>query len=215
MSTTSASTSRGRRKKRKPRDLNPLRQIRITDNITGTLLFERIYEWPDQTNTSNLGSLIQSFFQFAREVDGGDVESVYFEEGTAAFLPSATPRSIGSGDHRMSSYPTDSMKLIKSRSEEVTVFLFHECLGPEQAHQEVFNQLVNAASSEFSSEFGTVIANMRSSFSELNDDLPVSRRLCYIDCYHMPMIILPLCSLRITIASWTRSSQFSTGSLKL
>lgn len=58
-----------RRKKISPHD--PVKNIRITDIETGVLLFERIYKWHEHANTASLGSLIQSFFQFAREVDDG------------------------------------------------------------------------------------------------------------------------------------------------
>jgi hypothetical protein len=176
MSTTSASTSRGKLGKKRTRVLDPLRLIRITDTFSGTLLFERIFEWPEHTNTSNLGSLVQSFFQFAREVDGGDVESVYFEEGAMGFLPSATPRGMGSSEHRAYPSPSsDSMKLIKTRNDDVTVVLFHECLGPEPdaAVQEIFAHFLNSAANEFTGEFSAVLSGMRVTFAELNDTMPV------------------------------------------
>ncbi|CAM9533198.1 unnamed protein product, partial [Ectocarpus fasciculatus] len=141
--------------------LDPLRLIRITDRHTGTLLFERIYEWPEHANPSNLGSLVQSFFQFAREVDGGEVESIYFEEGAAGFLPSATPRSIGSSEPRALSLQSDSMKLINARSDEVMAVLFHECPGPEHGGDEVFAQMLNSVVNEFSNGYRTVLTDMR------------------------------------------------------
>ncbi len=69
---TSTSASRGRRKtKTKIHSYDPIRAVRITEKTTGLLLFEKVYKWNDNVAISNLGSLIQSFFQFAREVDGG------------------------------------------------------------------------------------------------------------------------------------------------
>ena len=46
-----------------------LRNVCITDTATGNILFERVYK--EEQQFTNLSSLIQVFYQFAREVDDG------------------------------------------------------------------------------------------------------------------------------------------------
>lgn len=58
----------------------PIKNITLCDAKTGFVILEHIYQWPEQAVTTNLGSLILSFYQFAREVDDGDIVSVNFEK---------------------------------------------------------------------------------------------------------------------------------------
>jgi hypothetical protein len=48
-----------------------IKYITISDSKTGFVLCEVIYKWNENTITTNIGNLIQSFYQFAREVDDG------------------------------------------------------------------------------------------------------------------------------------------------
>ncbi len=43
----------------------------MSDMTSGAILFERLYNWNETSSLGNLGSLIQVFYQFAREVDDG------------------------------------------------------------------------------------------------------------------------------------------------
>jgi hypothetical protein len=45
-----------------------LKNVYILDATTGLVLFEKVYRWPENAISSNIGSLIQSFYQFARYV---------------------------------------------------------------------------------------------------------------------------------------------------
>jgi hypothetical protein len=58
-------------RKKKDNDIGPVKNVTISDARTGFVVLECVFRWPDHTNTANLGSLIQSFYQFAREVDDG------------------------------------------------------------------------------------------------------------------------------------------------
>lgn len=63
---------RGAKTKKKEQELVvPIKNITICDAKTGFVVLESIYQWPEQAVTANLGSLILSFYQFAREVDDG------------------------------------------------------------------------------------------------------------------------------------------------
>ena len=56
-------------------NLSHLKNVCVSDVTTGNILFERIYNWSDGAALSNLGALIQVFYQFAREVDDGGMIS--------------------------------------------------------------------------------------------------------------------------------------------
>jgi hypothetical protein len=59
------------KKKKEPELAIPIKNVTICDAKTGFVILECIYRWPEQAVTTNLGSLILSFYQFAREVDDG------------------------------------------------------------------------------------------------------------------------------------------------
>lgn len=171
---TSTSTSRGRRKKdrRKSSAPEPIRLVRVTDRSTGVLLFEGIYKWADHTNTANLGSLIQSFFQFAREVDGGEVESVFFEE--SPFLVVPTPRS-GSSDPKTTVSAADAMKMIHNKTDDIIIVVFYECSdGSEEGHQENLSQFVGCLRDEFTKMFDDRLNRVRPKILSLSESSPVS-----------------------------------------
>ena len=57
--------------RKRKEDGGPIKNVTISDARTGFVVFESVMRWPVGTNTAHLGSLIQSFYQFAREVDDG------------------------------------------------------------------------------------------------------------------------------------------------
>jgi hypothetical protein len=59
------------RRKSESDNSHPIKNVTISDAKTGFVLVERIFKWPEEALTANLGSLILSFYQFAREVDDG------------------------------------------------------------------------------------------------------------------------------------------------
>ena len=48
-----------------------VKNISISDVYTHQIIFQRVYTWKATTAFSNLGNLIESFYQFARTVDDG------------------------------------------------------------------------------------------------------------------------------------------------
>jgi hypothetical protein len=65
------------KKKKEPELAVPIKNITICDAKTGFVILECIYQWPEQAVTTNLGSLILSFYQFAREVDDGGISLLF------------------------------------------------------------------------------------------------------------------------------------------
>lgn len=48
-----------------------LRLVSVCDTETGACLFQRAWQWRGEQERSSIGKLVQSFYQFAREVDQG------------------------------------------------------------------------------------------------------------------------------------------------
>lgn len=58
-----------------------VKNICILDIETGIIVFQKVYKWKESSAFFNLGGLIQVFYQFAREVDEGEITCVNFESG--------------------------------------------------------------------------------------------------------------------------------------
>lgn len=50
-----------------------LRLLSVCDKETGVCLFQRAWQWRGDQERSSIGKLVQSFYQFAREVDQGGI----------------------------------------------------------------------------------------------------------------------------------------------
>ncbi|KAJ1443739.1 hypothetical protein B484DRAFT_287961 [Ochromonadaceae sp. CCMP2298] len=61
-----------------------VKNICLSDAVTGFIICQRVYKWKESSAFLNLGSLIQVFYQFAREVDDGQISCVNFESGRKA-----------------------------------------------------------------------------------------------------------------------------------
>lgn len=53
-----------------------LRLVSVCDKETGVCLFQRAWQWRGDQERSCIGNLVQSFYQFAREVDQGGTQRV-------------------------------------------------------------------------------------------------------------------------------------------
>lgn len=52
-----------------------LRLVSVCDKETGVCLFQRAWQWRGDQERSSIGNLVQSFYQFAREVDQGGTKN--------------------------------------------------------------------------------------------------------------------------------------------
>jgi len=50
-----------------------VKNICISDAETGIIVFQKVYKWKESSAFYKLGGLIQVFYQFAREVDDGQI----------------------------------------------------------------------------------------------------------------------------------------------
>lgn len=92
-----------------------VKNICISDVETGIIVFQKVYKWKESSAFFNLGGLIQVFYQFAREVDDGQISCVNFESGRKI-----TTRL--NQDQLHSRNQTMQMKSVKSTDIIVSVF---------------------------------------------------------------------------------------------
>jgi hypothetical protein len=76
---TQSKGSRSKKSRRFRGEREMVKHVSIADTATGIVLFEKAYRWVEKAQTSMVGSLVQSFYQFAKEVDDGAISSVNFE----------------------------------------------------------------------------------------------------------------------------------------
>jgi hypothetical protein len=127
---------------------NPVKNITISDAKTGFVIVERKFRWPTHANSSNLGSLTQSFYQFAREVDDGFIESVVFE--------GKEPTNSGGGK---ANKQHQTMKMVCCRNEFETISIYYDTttytVDPVDS-----NNLLLAVEEEFGRECGALLSQM-------------------------------------------------------
>ena len=92
-----------------------VKNICISDVETGIIVFQKVYKWKESSAFFNLGGLIQVFYQFAREVDDGQISCVNFELGRKV-----TTRL--NQDQLQSRNQTMQMKSVKTDDIIVSVF---------------------------------------------------------------------------------------------
>eukprot|EP01006_Ploeotia_vitrea_P010658 TRINITY_DN27648_c0_g1_i1.p1 TRINITY_DN27648_c0_g1~~TRINITY_DN27648_c0_g1_i1.p1 ORF type:complete len:188 (+),score=93.11 TRINITY_DN27648_c0_g1_i1:46-609(+) len=60
-----------------------MHRVNVYDKATGIPLYDRVWKWKDQEEQKSPGTvtgLVQFFYQFAREIDKGEVNRVVFEK---------------------------------------------------------------------------------------------------------------------------------------
>lgn len=64
-----------------------LRLLSVCDKETGVCLFQRAWQWRGEQERSSIGKLVQSFYQFAREVDqGGGCKQCWLKQETDGWV---------------------------------------------------------------------------------------------------------------------------------
>lgn len=147
-------------KKRKKREI--IKNICILDAVTGYLLFERKYKWPERVMAPNLSSLIRSFYQFSREVDDGNIASVNFEGGK-----SRKGKGKDNFKHRSLNTTFDTMQMVCVRSDKIVVSVFYDMHGelvPSSALKEKVTAFVHAVRIAFEESFTIELNEMREHF---------------------------------------------------
>lgn len=162
--------------------MNPVKNITISDAKTGFVILERKFRWPTHANSSNLGSLTQSFYQFAREVDDGFIESVVFEGKER-------------DSHGKSNKHHQTMQMVCTRNEYETVSIYYDTTN---YYVDVVdsNNLLREIEEAFARECGELLSQVSArifslvdSVEENSDEVQDIRRRFEFFAYHIDRII--------------------------
>lgn len=143
-----------------PHDQDSLIQnICISDAATGHIIFERVYKWKETAAFSNLGSLIQVFYQFAREVDNGVISSIKFESGGR--------NTKKKRNDILQSDDKDTMQMTTIKTKDIIVSIFYDMRGsmlPSPEHKLKLNVLIHCVKTLFERKFLTELMENRGTF---------------------------------------------------
>ncbi|KAJ0399495.1 hypothetical protein P43SY_003372 [Pythium insidiosum] len=116
-----------------------LRMLKLTDRQSGVCMFTSTWKWHPHGHEEGVDALVQSFAQFAREIDGGEVVRVHFDcnpsRVSSGSVGNVTPTpSSMSGDDRRMSYScqssTNAVEMVTHQTAEVQAVLFHDRVPP-------------------------------------------------------------------------------------
>ncbi|CAN0348592.1 unnamed protein product [Ectocarpus sp. 6 AP-2014] len=151
-----------------------LRLLSVIDKETGVCLFQRAWQWRGEQERSSvsIGKLVQSFYQFAREVDQGEISCVNF------LVKSRTHRRVSSSQAaRRTRGPSarslpDSMQMLCTRNEDIIVAVFFDvktCVTTSTENQGSVRQFINQASNSFCETFAGRVASLRPTLKQCAD----------------------------------------------
>ena len=141
-----------------------VKNICISDVETGIIVFQKVYKWKESSAFFNLGGLIQVFYQFAREVDDGEISCVNFESGRRV-------SSRLSQESYHSRNQTMQMKSIKTS--DLIVSVFYDMQGMEMPTPEEdlkLDVLMNSVLEAFSSAHLESLFERRSTLQQYMDE---------------------------------------------
>uniref|UniRef100_K3WGT5 Longin domain-containing protein n=1 Tax=Globisporangium ultimum (strain ATCC 200006 / CBS 805.95 / DAOM BR144) TaxID=431595 RepID=K3WGT5_GLOUD len=137
-----------------------LRMLKILDRRSGICLFTEQWKWHPHAHAEGVDALVQSFTQFAREIDGGEVMQVHFNPTMGKNDPKiADDRRPSSGPMQFTN-TTGAITMISTQTAVVQAVLFHDrtAAEPVAAAFKVFLQKLVA---RFDQVYRDQLANLR------------------------------------------------------
>ncbi|CAN0290891.1 unnamed protein product [Pylaiella littoralis] len=141
-----------------------LRLLSVCDKETGVCLFQRVWQWRGDQERPSIGKLVQSFYQFAREVDQGEISCVNF------LVKSRTHRRVSSSQAaRRTRGPStrslpDSMQMLCTRNDDIIVAVFFDvktCVTTSSESQGSVREFLNKVKHSFCETFTGRVASLR------------------------------------------------------
>ncbi|GAB9464186.1 hypothetical protein Gpo141_00001626 [Globisporangium polare] len=109
-----------------PHAVPELRMLKLLDRQSGVCLFTEQWKWHPHAHPEGVDALVQSFTQFAREIDGGEVMQVHFNPTSCKNDPKfADDRRPSSGPMQFMS-TAGAITLISTQTAAVQAVLFHD-----------------------------------------------------------------------------------------
>eukprot|EP01031_Cornospumella_fuschlensis_P029999 gene29999-36234_t len=142
-----------------------VKNISISDVVSGQIIFQRVYSWRSASGFSNLGSLVQVFHQFAREVDDGGI----FALCSAALL------LLDDDPVFNLSNKSETMHMMTARTDRIIVSLFFDMDGdltPSIHAKNLYFVFLHATMMAFESRYLAVLYDTLAPYRQGNDDIP-------------------------------------------
>ena len=133
-----------------------VKYISISHTASGCIIFQRVYSWSSNTAFSNLGSLIQGLYQFAREVDDGIISGIDFER------PNQSVRK--KRDDVLRTNRGETMHMITIRAEQITTSIFFHLRGklvPSELEKYLYQILLYLVKVAFETRFEAVLSTLK------------------------------------------------------
>eukprot|EP01039_Chlorochromonas_danica_P002551 gene2551-2792_t len=125
-----------------------VKNVTVSDALSGQIVFQRVYAWKTASAFSNLGSLIKVFYQFAREVDDGVISKIDFQAQRNTLRRKR--------DDVLKCKRGDTMQMVTVKTEDVIVSVFFDLDGllqPSIRLKNCFQILLHALQLAFESNF--------------------------------------------------------------
>lgn len=125
--------------------IKSVKNISVSDARNGHIVFQRVYSWKPTSAFSNLGLLIQCFYQFARTFDEGVVTGIDFE---------SAPRDQyrRKRDDILRDQRGDTMHMLTAKTKNIIVSIFFDMNGaitPSMEEKWAYQVLLHAVKVAF------------------------------------------------------------------
>jgi len=152
-----------------------LKLLTINEASWGGLLHQRIWRWPEDKPPRTMGKLVQSFFQFSREIgEEGEVACVNFEIPTALSQKRSFSNFNRSPWAKAGGQPAaaEAMQLVCHRDTQILVSCFYSVQNGTISHcttREKVQNMIEKIHQSFSSEYSEQLQSMRPQFQALGE----------------------------------------------
>lgn len=158
-----------RRGKRPRTGKDALKLIGVSEGSTGVLLFQKVYRWSEGAKPEALGSLVQSFFQFSREIDDGSISCVNFERPLQTHAQHR--RQVSNQMRRNMRAAAETMQLLCLRDPAgFVVQVFHEIPGTsrvDELQDRCIRSLLESVRVSFALEYAAKVEELRAHVKEV------------------------------------------------
>ncbi|CAM9170906.1 unnamed protein product [Phaeothamnion confervicola] len=101
--------------------------LSVSDATTGVCLYQRRWRWQDAKEPDGIGKLVMSFYQFARDLDDGEISCVNFEvSGQKHKRVASAHQSARRGRNVSKTSPPESVQMLSCANPAIIVAVFHE-----------------------------------------------------------------------------------------
>lgn len=158
-----------RRGKRQRTGTDALKLIGVSEGSTGVLLYQKVYRWSEGAKPEALGSLVQSFFQFSREIDDGSISCVNFERPMQTHAQHR--RQVSNSMRRNMRAAAETMQLLCLRDPAgFVVQVFHEIPGTgrtDEQQDRCIRSLLESLRVSFALEYAAKVEELRTLVKEV------------------------------------------------